>query len=505
MAKSVIIIGAGIAGLAAGCYAQMNGYRSQIFELHDLPGGLCTAWERRGYVFDGCIHYLLGSAPGQPYHRMWEELGAVQGRRMIQHDELMRVIGPHGQTFIAYTDPDRLERHMKELAPADARTIESFCAAIRQFARFDLSATQTKPRSLMGLKDWQAFGQTMLPFLPALAKWALLSADQYAARFRDPFLRRAFPLVFGWGEIPMMAAISLLGAMSAGNAAFPAGASLEFARALERRYLALGGEIHYKSQVERILVERQGGKARATGVRLYSNDVHRADHVISAADGHATIFDMLGGEFVDRKIRGYYDGRLPVYSQFQVSLGVKRDLSAEPHWATYLLDDPVLIAGEERREIGVKHYCFDPSLAPAGKSAVVVMLRSNYDYWQNIYGRRPYDTEQTEVSDQVIAFLERRSPGLRADIEIVDEATPLSYERYTGSWQGSTTGWLLTTKTMTMNIMSMSKTLPGLDDFVMCGQWVEPGGMVPVVAMSGRNAIQLLCHADRQPFATTTP
>ena len=77
MGKSVITIGAGIAGLAAGCYAQMNGYRSQIFEMHDLPGGLCTAWERRGYIFDGCIHYLLGSGPGQPYHRMWEELGAL--------------------------------------------------------------------------------------------------------------------------------------------------------------------------------------------------------------------------------------------------------------------------------------------------------------------------------------------------------------------------------------------------------------------------------------------
>ena len=36
--KSVIIIGAGIAGLAAGCYARMNGYRTRIFELHDLPG-----------------------------------------------------------------------------------------------------------------------------------------------------------------------------------------------------------------------------------------------------------------------------------------------------------------------------------------------------------------------------------------------------------------------------------------------------------------------------------
>ncbi|MBK9613853.1 FAD/NAD(P)-binding protein [Candidatus Amarobacter glycogenicus] len=83
MEKSIIIIGAGVAGLAAGCYAQMNGYRSQIFELHDIPGGLCTAWERQGYTIDGCIHYLFGSAPGQPFHQVWEELGALKGREII--------------------------------------------------------------------------------------------------------------------------------------------------------------------------------------------------------------------------------------------------------------------------------------------------------------------------------------------------------------------------------------------------------------------------------------
>ncbi len=288
----------------------------------------------------------------KPYHRMWEELGAVQGRRMIHHGELMRVVGPDGKTFVAYADPDRLEAHMKELSPVDAPLIGAFCRDLRKFTRFDMSSTQARPRSLMGLNDWRAFGMKMLPFLLPLARWGLVSTQEFAARFRDPFLRRAFPLVFGWPEIPMMGAISILASMHAGNAAFPAGASLEFARALERRYLALGGEIHYKSQVERILIERQNGKARASGVRLYSDDIHHADYVISAADGRGTIFDMLDGEFVDRKTRGYYDGHLPTYSQFQVSLGVNRDFSAEPHWATYLLDPQGgrwLRAGPDRR------------------------------------------------------------------------------------------------------------------------------------------------------------
>jgi len=50
MAKKVVIIGAGIAGLSAGCYARMNGYDVEIHEAHHLPGGLCTAWKRQGYI-----------------------------------------------------------------------------------------------------------------------------------------------------------------------------------------------------------------------------------------------------------------------------------------------------------------------------------------------------------------------------------------------------------------------------------------------------------------------
>jgi phytoene dehydrogenase-like protein len=51
----------------------------------------------------------------------------------------------------------------------------------------------------------------------------------------------------------------------------------------------------------------------------------------------------------------------------------------------------------------------------------------------------------------------------------------------------------------------MSKTLPGLKDFYMAGQWVEPGGGVPTAAMSGRNVIQILCKRDRKSFLAQTP
>jgi len=87
----------------------------------------------------------------------------------------------------------------------------------------------------------------------------------------------------------------------------------------------------------------------------------------------------------------------------------------------------------------------------------------------------------------------------------VDEATPLSYERYTGNWMGSTCGWLMTTETMPMLIRGVPKTLPGLGNLYMAGRWVEPGGSVPLAAASGKAVIQLLCAADGKAFAMSAP
>ena len=498
--KSILIIGAGIAGLTAGCYGRMNGYRTQIFESHNKPGGLCTSWKRKGYTFDGCIHWWVGSGAGSNLHRMWEELGAVQGRRIVDHEEFSRIEGPGGKSLIVYTDIDRLEQHMKELSPADSGVIDELCNALRTFARFDMPL-DTPQGLLAGIKMFFK----MLPLIRAMKKYGKISMQDFAARFSDPFLRESFALSFDVGEpdFPMAWALMNLAWMHNRDAGYPIGGSLEVSRAIERRYLDLGGEIHYKSRVEKILVEND----RAVGVRLTDGTEHRADVVISAADGRTTIFDMLGGQYVNADIRGYYDGWRVYQPYIQVSLGVARDLSDEPHSVIYPLEEPVTVGGEVQNQVSVRHYCYDPTLAPSGKSVVVALLLSNYQYWKNLLqepGR--YEGEKESVADAVIAQLEKRFPGISERIEAVDVATPATYERYTGNWQGSYQGWLDTTETVGMMMRGgMSKTLPGLANFYMVGQWVYPGGGLPGAAMSGRGGVQLICKEDERPFVTQVP
>jgi len=54
--KSILIIGAGVAGLCAGIYGQFNDYQTKIVEQHKIPGGLVTAFRCKGYLIDLCIH-----------------------------------------------------------------------------------------------------------------------------------------------------------------------------------------------------------------------------------------------------------------------------------------------------------------------------------------------------------------------------------------------------------------------------------------------------------------
>ena len=499
--KSIIIIGGGIAGLSAGCYGQMNGFRTRVFEMHKKPGGLCTSWKRQGYVVNGCIHWLVGSSPAAGFYRMWQELGAVQGRTIVDHEEYGRIEGVDGRTFIVYTDLDRLERHMKELSPADAQVINEFIGEARRCTRFDLP--WEKAPEVMGLVDMLKMLVMRFPLLRMLWKWNRVSLKEYGMRFKDPLIREAFPLLF-MPDFPLSFMLMTFAWMHNKAAGYPLGGSLEFSRAIEKRYLDLGGEMSYKTRVSKILTEN----GRATGIRLEDGTEHRADYVISAADGHATVFDMLQGKYVDDTIRGYYEKLIPFPPLVFVSLGVNRSFDDVPPAAGGMalqLREPLVIGGVEQKTLGVHVWNFDPALAPAGKTLLTMLFQTDFDYWKTLRENEArYKAEKEKIADTVVVLLDKRFPGLASQVEMRDVATPTTFVRYTGNWKGSFEGWQVTPGTWSFGKL-MKKTLPGLSNFYMAGQWVEPGGGLPAAAMSGRNVIQIVCKKEKKKFLAPPP
>jgi phytoene dehydrogenase-like protein len=116
LGKSIIIIGAGLAGLATGSYAQMNSYKTKIFEMQEKPGEVCVSWKRKGYTFDYAVHNLFGVTPNSVNNNMWQELGALHGLKAYSFKEFAQIEDPNGKVFTVHTNLDQLQKHMKELA-----------------------------------------------------------------------------------------------------------------------------------------------------------------------------------------------------------------------------------------------------------------------------------------------------------------------------------------------------------------------------------------------------
>jgi phytoene dehydrogenase-like protein len=288
-------------------------------------------------------------------------------------------------------------------------------------------------------------------------------------------------------------------------AGYPIGGSLDLAEALARRYTALGGRVHYSARVAQILT----AEGRAVGVRLAEPGGREfpADVVISAADGRSTLFDLLDGDYVDETTRGYYRSLPASESILQISLGVARDFSAEPPSLSFALRRPIWLGDREFNRLVVKHYSFDPTMADPGKACLSVWAEADYGYWSTLrQNPARYEAEKEKVARAVIDALDEHYPGLAGQVEAVDVATPITYERYTANWHGAIHGWAMGARKMALMMgTGMRKTLPDLKDFYMIGQWVEPGGNAQLAAASGRDVMEMICRADGRPFITTPP
>ena len=499
MEKSVVIVGAGIAGLSTGCYARMNGFKTTIYEMHRLPGGLCAAWKRKGYTFDISMHMLPGSMGG-PLFRMWQELGVTRNHEFLYHDEAVR-IESNGKRLSFCADPHRLEEQMVALSPADAELSKEFVRLLT--GRSMINAMSLKPPEMMGLVDFLKMITAIVPHMGTMFKYGKTTLQEFASRFQDRFLRDAIRFIAdqpGWPMVrfPMVALEGFM-KVSMSEAGVPLGGSQGVILRMAEYYQKLGGDIRYKSRVEHVIVEDD----RAVGIRLDDGTEHRADVVVWAGDGHTVIFDILEGKYLDDTIKKMYSEWIPVVPLVQVMLGVNRDLSQQSHMTIFELEKPITIAGEKRRWLSLRHRCFDPTMAPPGKSVAEVWYATRYDYWEELaQDHSRYEEEKRRIADLTIAELDRRWPGFASQIEVVDVPTPMTYVRYTGNFKGSPDGWYITPDNM--RITKMLRNLPGLSAFYMVGQWTAPFTGTALAALSGRQLIQLLCKQSGKPFVTAT-
>jgi phytoene dehydrogenase-like protein len=496
--KSILIIGAGVGGLSAGIFGQLNGYDTQIFEMNTKPGGQCTSWKRKGYTFDPCIHHFFGCRSGSRVNKIWQEVGALP-RKLVPVKECTAVASADGKLFIDYYDLELLKNTLLSLAPADSKMIEQYIQLIKVFSN----------KKFMDAMNSGSFWKMMLflPSMMSIRKWMKMDMQTFAALFSDPFLKKAFAmLVYSEHDAPLFFHLVRHAGGINGDIQWPVGGAGDVAQSIERRYLSLGGKIYYSCKGEKILVEND----TAIGIRLADGSEHRADIIISNADGRKTINNMLDGRYVNETVRSYcapQSDETPF--GVDVFLGVDRDLSHEPSSLVLLLDPPVIIANHTCESIEAQFYGSNTGMAPSGKGTIKVELLASYNYWKQLYNQSPekYKQEKEKVANQVIEILERHLPGLKNQVEVVDVSTLLTWERY----MGGTQGWFNFPKRKldfqmkeSLSDNNFNTILPGLSNFYFVGVWATVMGSLPHNTMSGKTIIKRICKLDGKVFKERT-
>jgi len=423
MGNSVIIIGAGLAGLAAGCYARLNGYQSHIFEHHTVAGGVAAAWKRKGYLIDGGIHFLMGHQPGTILHDLYSEMGTAGAGSVVGMTTYIRFHDESsGRSLTVTKDLERLRDELKTFSPEDSGCIDELIDGARAMQGVDMGQLGIdKPPEITGFKDQLKLMWDMRRIFRYFSGKYNRSVSEYVRDIRDPWLREFLKNLF-MPDAPLWFVLMILAILADGQLGLLKGGCPGFVLPIVKHYESLGGQVTYQATVEKVMVTNN----RAVGVRLADGSEHRADAVISAADGYSTIFEMLDGHYLDDKINRRYDRWKLFPPILMVSYGVKLKFPDETPLSSIILEEPLQVGRHSTNNIMLRIFNYGDRFAPPGKTVVQVELETEWDYWHDLQrdNRAGYEAEKERLAAEILKRLGKYYPGISAQVEMTDVATP---------------------------------------------------------------------------------
>jgi phytoene dehydrogenase-like protein len=397
----------------------------------------------------------------------------------------------HGRQVSFSRDVVKFEEQLCSLSPEDTRRIKKMCRDITC-----CSALSMPVMNIPGLKVKEK-SQTslcalmkMLPALIRLASLGRISVRDFAARFRNPAIRFAL-LKLANGDYDATSLFYTLGCFSSGDGGYVEGGSLVMMQNMAKCFTDLGGTIRYKTKVEKIPVK----DGHAMGI-IARGETFPADAVIVTADALTAIDTLFEQPLHERWADTMRRVTKPMISTF-IGFGIRADLSALPVNMLFPLDRPIEYAGVKIDNLSFNNYAAYPGYAPEGCSAITLILPGDtYDYWKAARDQGVYAQRKEELAEDVLNRLEEQFPLIRGNAVVRDVATPLTYERFCGTFHGS---WMTKTPAGQPR-RTYSYKAKTMDNVYFAGQRVmAPGGM-PVALATGRTAAQYLCRDFNRVF-----
>ncbi|MCB9168083.1 MAG: NAD(P)/FAD-dependent oxidoreductase [Flavobacteriales bacterium] len=510
----VIVIGAGISGLTSAAILARAGMKVCVLEMDARPGGYLAGFRRKDFRFDSAIHWLNQCGPRGYVTRVFDLIGRDHPRARPQ----TRIRRWKGGTIdeLLTNDPEVLKARLIADFPHERKGIERFFRDARALGRsFDRSAGLIRTQETMGPLERMAFNLRRLRFALPFIKHLGYQGDAGVKKgldryFKDPGLHKLFS-----SEQELLACLVPIGWAYFGDyQSPPRGGSQVFPEWLAHVITCLGGCIHYRNRVDRILLD--GGRCLGVMVEHHGERVAvRADQVIAACDVETLYERMLPPDVVPEKLKCKLRNAELYSSSVTVSLGL--DVPAEDlgfnEELIYLHRDDVpreAHGGPDPRQAGISILApslRDKSMAPPGMGTLTLYIPARFAHnaeWGTerdagggiVRGER-YEQLKKEVADILIDRVEEAlAPGLRSHIIWCDVATPITHWRYTGNRDGSMMGAKPGKANFKAGIAHYRTPVPGL---LLGGHWADLGGGVPIAVKSGVNTALIVLKDRHHP------
>ncbi len=414
MSYDVVIIGAGMSGLAAGIRLAYYEKKVCILEKHHRSGGLNSFYNLDGRKFDVGLHaitnYVKKGTKKAPLSKLLRQLRLKYEDFALCEQKLSSINFP-GKSLDFNNNPDLLEQEISEKFPTQKDSFKKLCNHITQFDELNLNAKPVSAREVVSsfINDPLLVDMLFCPLsFYGSAREDDMDFDQFAIMFKSIFVEG-----FARPERGVRQIINLL----------------------LKKYKDCGGELRMKTGVREIDVSN----GRANSVTLENGEVLKTKKIISSA-GYLETMQMAGEEVKQDDTRM---GKLSfveiiyVLNKEPSELGIDKTIifyNDSEKFNYRKPDTPVDLSS------GViccpNNFYFNNSLSEG-------MVRSthiaNFDLWEN-FSQKEYEEQKKIWQKSSLEKICSVVPDFRSNIVFTDMFTPKTIKKFTGHLGGAVYG-----------------------------------------------------------------
>lgn len=455
---NVIIIGAGMGGLAAGTLLAKKGYKVLLLEQCRYAGGYCSSFKRGNFLFDSAAHVIGSCNNGGAFRNLINSLNINIEMIRLSPTDRIRIAGE--QLIEVPTDYKEYENCLKDKFSKEADNISKFFTELHRMTNPIYAAAIVKKN----------LGLTYQKYLDSF--------------FTDLKLKAILSTHCGFVGLPpnqasALSALFTLKMFIVEGAYYPRGGAQSLPNAFVSQFQSNGGDIFFNKEVKKILLERD----KVTAVMTKDDELYHTDVIISNVDPYKTYYSFIGHKEI-KEIDGVTVNKLEKYkngmSCFLLYLGVGGavDTKGKNGWLYDSTD--INNAFNDLLYLHIPTN-YDNGLSDVDKKIIILVTPYN----KTISGNENWGFIKTDLVNYYLKKMKGIFPNLSENIITMDAATPSTLSRYTSNRDGSAYGWKQLPEQVYINAFPSNSKIKGL---FLAGHWTFPGGGVVSAALSGINA-----------------